>query len=200
MWNTPGGDIIFNRYLLDGVTPLNSGNGSNARINLPLNLPGTFAFAFRAQLLLQNPGQFGFNLFFDGIDNTPEISALVTANGETFAANAAPLTHRLDGLPVNGANSLIYFNGDYRITLTALSQARSGGNRVSAYSNSPGLIPGNDYVGSFSLLVEAPEPSTKLLLGAGLSAFVVLRRRRQPAIVSGQIRSHPRLLLALACD
>lgn len=178
MWNTPGGDIIFNLYLLDGVTPMNSGNGSNARINVPLNLPGTFAFAFRAQPLLQNPGQFGFNLFFDGIDNTPGISALVTANGETFAANAAPLTYRLDGLPVNGTNSLIYFNGDYRITLTALSQARSGGNRVSAYSNSPSLIPGNDYVGSFSLLVEAPEPSTNLLLGAGLSAFVMLGRHR----------------------
>ncbi len=177
-WNTLGGDIIFNLYLLDGVTPLNSGNGSNARINVPLNLPGTYTFVFRAQPLLQNPGQFGFNLFFDGVDNTPGISALVTANSGTFAANGAPLTHRLDGIPVAGANSLLYVNGDQRITLTALSQARSGGNKVGPFTNSPGFIGGNDYAGSFTLLVETPEPSTYLLFGAGLAAFSAMRRRR----------------------
>lgn len=143
-----------------------------------MNLPGTYTFGFRAQPLLQNPGQFGFNLFFDGVDNTPRISALVTANSGTFAANGAPLTHRLDGIPVAGSNSLLYVNGNHRISLTALSQARSGGNQVGPFSNSPGFIGGNDYVGSFTLLVETPEPSTCLLFGAGLATLAALRRSR----------------------
>ena len=178
VWNTLGSDIIFNLYVLDGVTPLNSGNGAGARINLPLNTVGNYTFAFRAQPAIQNPGQFGLNLFFGGIDNTPGISALVTANSGTFAANGAPLTHRLDGLLVNGANTLLYVNGDYRITLTALSQARSGGNLVGPYTNSPGFFGGNDYGGSFTLNVQTPEPSTFLLLGAGLGTLAYLRRRR----------------------
>lgn len=118
------------------------------------------------------------NLFFGGNGNTPGISALVTANGSTFVANGAPLTHRLDGLPVSGANTLLYVNGDFRVTLTALSQARSGGNRVGPYTNNPGLIGGNDYFGSFTLDVETPEPSTYALLGAGLGALALRRRRR----------------------
>ncbi|MCX6606453.1 MAG: PEP-CTERM sorting domain-containing protein [Acidobacteria bacterium] len=159
-WNTLGSDIIFNLYLLNGVTPLNSGNGSNARINVPLNLPGTYTFTYRAQPLLQNPGQFGLNLFFDGVDNTPGISGL-------------------DGLPLAaGANTLLYVNGDRRITVTALSQSRSGGNQVGPFTNTPGLIGGNDYVGSFSSFVETPEPSTYLLFGAGFAAIAAFRRRR----------------------
>ena len=178
-WNTLGSDIIFNLYLLDGVIPLNSGNGSNARINVSLNLPGTYTFAYRAPPLLQNPGQFGLNLFFGGVDNTPGISALVTANSSSFAASGALITPRLDGLPlVAGANTLLYVNGDHRITLTALSQARSGGNQVGPFTNSPGLFGGNDYVGSFSLLVATPEPSTYLLLSAGFFVVAAFRRRR----------------------
>jgi PEP-CTERM motif len=178
-WNTLGSDIIFNLYLLNGVTPLNSGNGSNARINVPLNLPGTYTFTYRAQPLLQNPGQFGLNLFFDGVDNTPGISALVTANSSTFVANGGLITPRLDGLPLAaGVNTLLYVSGDRRITVTALSQSRSGGNQVGPFANTPGLIGGNDYVGSFSLFVETPEPSTYLLFGAGLAAIAAFRRRR----------------------
>jgi len=68
-----------------------------------LNLPGTYTFGFRAQPLMQNPSRCWFNLFFDDVDNTPGISALVTANSGTSAANGAPLTHRLDRVPVAGA-------------------------------------------------------------------------------------------------
>lgn len=178
VWNTVGSDIPFNLYLLDGVTPLNTGNGSNASINIPLTIPGSFTFVYRAQPAFQNPGQFGMNLFFGGETNSPGISALVTANSSTFAANGAPLTNRLDGLPIApGAGTLVYTEGDFRITLTALSQERAVGNQVGGYSNNPGIVGGNDFRGSFTLQVETPEPATYLMLGMGLVGLAVLRRR-----------------------
>src|SRR5690349_21427311 len=72
-WNTLGSDIVFNLYLYDGITPVNSGNGAGAGINIPLNTAGAYTFIFRAQPGLQSPGQFGLNLFFDGANNTPGI-------------------------------------------------------------------------------------------------------------------------------
>ena len=176
-WNTVGGDVFYNLYLYNGVTPLNSGNGSGTAINLPLTA-GTYSFIFRAQPGFQNPGQFGMNLFFDGATNTPGISALVGAGTSTFAANGAPFTPRMDGLPiVAGANSLLYVNGNSRVTLTALSEQREGGNRVSAYSNSPSATRGDDYVGGFTLSVATPEPTTFALLGSALVFAGLLRRR-----------------------
>jgi len=50
--------------------------------------------------------------------------------------------------------------------LTELSLARSGRNQAGPFTNSLAFVGGNDYVGSFSLLVETPEPSTYLLFGA----------------------------------
>jgi hypothetical protein len=181
VWNTVGGDIPFNLYLLDGVGvgAVNSGNGANTSINIPLLNPGSYTFRFRAQPALQNPGQFGLNLFFGGETNTPSISALVTANSSMFVANGAPLTNRLDGLPITpGSGTLEYILGDIRVTLTALSQERAGGNTVGGYTSNPGLIGGNDFRGSFTLTVETPEPSTYLMLGMGLAGLAVLRRRR----------------------
>lgn len=178
VWNTLGSDIIFNLYVLDGVTPLNTGNGSGTSISIPLNTAGLYSFIFRAQPALQSPNQFGLNLFFDGDGSTPLISALVAANGSTFSANGAPLTHRLDGGLVNGANALSFDDGVYRITLTALSQARAGGNRVGGYTSTPGLIGGNDYVGGFTLTVATPEPATYAMFGSSLALLGLLRRRR----------------------
>lgn len=179
VWNTQGGDLIFNLYLLDGATALNSGNGAGASINIPLLTPGTYTFNYRAQPGVQTPTHFGLNLFFGGDGNTPGISAVVNANGSTFAANSSILTHRLDGLPiVPGAGTLEYVEGDYRVKLTALSHERAGGNTVGSFTSTPGILGGNDYRGSFTLQVDLPEPSTYLMLGMGLVGLAALRRRR----------------------
>lgn len=179
VWNTVGGDIPFNLYLYDGVNAINTGNGSGASINIPLLTSGTYTFIFKAQPGLQTPTHFGVNLFFDGATNTPGISALVTANSSTFVANGSPLTPRLDGLPiVSGSNTLTYINGFYTTTLIALSESKSGGNQVGGYTNTPGLVGGNDYVGSFALSVATPEPGTYLMLGTSLMALGLFRRRR----------------------
>jgi hypothetical protein len=178
VWNTVGNDLVFNLYLWDGVTPLNSGNGAGTQINIPLNTAGMYTFIFRAQPGLLTPGQFGLNLFFNGNTSTPGISALVTAESSSFAANGAPLTPRLDGLPiVAGANSLVFVDGDFRISLTALSESRTGGNQVAAYSNAPGLVGGNDYVGGFTLTVATPEPSSLVLFGSAVGLALFRRRR-----------------------
>jgi len=179
VWNTVGGDLIFNLYLRDGATAINTGNGANASINIPLFVPGTYTFNYRAQPGLQTPTHFGLNLFFGGDGNNPGISAVVGSNSSNFSANSSLLTHRLDGLPIApGSGTLLYTEGDYRIILTALSQERAGGNTVGGFTSTPGLIGGNDYRGSFTLQVETPEPSTYLMLGMGLAGLAVLRRRR----------------------
>ncbi len=177
IWNTLGNDVLFNLYLLNGSTPLNSGSGSGASINIPLNTAGTYSYIFRAQPGLLTPTYFGLNLFFNGNQNTPAISALVGANGNTFTVNTSSSTPSLTGLPVvAAANSLIFLDG-VRITLTALSESRSGGNSVSAYSNTPGIVPGNDYTGGFTLSVATPEPSTYLMLGSALTLVGLVRRK-----------------------
>lgn len=176
VWNTLGGDLIFNLYLRDGGTAINTGNGASASVNISLATPGTYVFGFRAQPALQNPNHFGLNLFFNGDNSTPGISAVMTAGGSSFGPNGAPLTHRLDGGLVSGANSLVFVDGPMSITLTALSQARTGGNTVGGYSSTPGIISGNDYTGSFTLVV-TPEPSSYLLFGAGLAGLAMWRRR-----------------------
>lgn len=179
VWNTVGGDLIFNLYLREGATALNSGNGAGASINIPLLAPGFYTFNFRAQPGLQTPTHFGMNLFFAGNGITPGISAVVAANSSNFTANSAILTNRLDGLPLTpGAGTLIYTENDYRVTLTALSQERAGGNTVGGFSSTPGVISGNDFRGSFTLQVETPEPSTYLMFGMGLSGLAIWRRRR----------------------
>ena len=125
-----GGDLIFNLYLREGTTALNSGNGAATRISLPLLTAGTYTINYRAQPGLQSPTHFGLNLFFGGDDQTPGISAVVNANGSTFAASSALLTHRLDGLPVlSSGGTLQYIDGDYRVTLSALSHERRAATR-----------------------------------------------------------------------
>lgn len=178
VWNTLGNDLLFNLYVLEGSTAINTGNGSNAGINIPLNTAGVFTFIFRAQPGLLSHGQFGLNLFFNGNGATPGISALVSGNSSTFVVNNGVLTPSLTGLPlVAAANSLVFADSVSRVTLTGLSQARSGGNQVSAYANTPGLAGGNDYVGSFTLSVATPEPSTYLMLGSALACIGLLRRK-----------------------
>ncbi len=179
MWNTLGNDLVFNLYVLDGSTAINSGNGNNAGINIPLNTAGVYTFIFRAQPGLLTPNQFGLNLFFNGNGSAPGISALVNAGSSTFVVNGAGSTPSLTGLPlVTGANSLVFADSSSQVTLTALSEARAGGNQVAPYTNVPGFIGGNDYVGSFTLSVATPEPSTYVLLGSALAGLGVLRRRR----------------------
>ncbi|MCA2966303.1 MAG: PEP-CTERM sorting domain-containing protein [Acidobacteriota bacterium] len=179
VWNTLGGDLIFNLYLREGTTALNSGNGAATRISLPLLTAGTYTINYRAQPGLQSPTHFGLNLFFGGDDQTPGISAVVKANGSTFAASSSFLTHRLDGLPVlSSGGTLQYIDGDYRVTLSALSHERAGGNTVGAFASTPGLLGGNDYRGSFTLQVAVPDPGTYLLFGTGLVGLAYRRRRR----------------------
>ena len=174
-WNTLGSDLVFNLYIYNGTTPVNSGNGGGAGINIPLTTAGTYTFIFRAQPGLQTPSNFGLNLFFDGNNNSPGISALVGANNSSFSANNALFTPRLDGLPiVAGSNALSFGN----TTLTAFTEQKAGGNQVGAYSNLPGITRGDDYVGSFTLQVATPEPSTYMLMGSALCLLGLVRRKR----------------------
>jgi hypothetical protein len=86
----------------------------------------------------------------------------------------------LAGNFVAGAGTLAFEEGLTRVTLTDYILPEKGQDRVRGKSSSPG--DGNDWVGQFTLQVEAvPEAPTWTLFSLGLAALAVARWRRRKA-------------------
>ena len=135
----------------------------------------------------------GLNLFFDGNDVKPAISALAFANGTStsnypsYTANSAATTATLNPLVsggVNGAGTLSFVDGGNRITLTEFRDTTAGIygiDRVGEFSL--GANGNHDSVLEFTLQVTAiPEPASLLALGAG-SLLLLGRSKRRAAKV-----------------
>jgi hypothetical protein len=181
---------------------LNSGNLSTAptRIALGLSTPGTYSYTFLSDTgsngeISYGTGEVGLNLFFDGNDVTPDISALAyanatsTSNYPSFTANSAPTTATLNPLVtggVKGAGTLSFVDGGNRITLTEFRDTTANIYNVDRVGEfSLGANGNHDSVLEFSLQVVAiPEP-TSLLLAFGAGALLLLGRSRRPGQVSG---------------
>lgn len=190
VWNTTGGDLIYNLYLMQGSSWVNSGNGVGASINIPLT-PGTYTYYIFGAQGLTTQADAGLNLFFNG-SSTPGISGFVAENTEGAvspdSADTVPLTGGLPITAIPGAGTLTFMQDDgYQITLISFDLYRPGtsspdpsipgiGKYVGAYNNQPGLL--NNYRGSFTVLVQAPEPASLLSLASGIVLLGCFAKRR----------------------
>lgn len=181
VWNTVGGDGLYNLYLDEGSGFVNTGDGAGASVNILLT-PGVHTFSIYGEPGLSSTN-WGLNLFFNGNASTPGISArnLQGAAAALAVANGGS-TFALDGTTsVAGANTLTFIDGGTIVTLTGYSwNLPASADLVSGFDTTPS---GNaDFFGSFTLEVtsDIPEPAAWQagLLGlAMLAAHASLRRK-----------------------
>ncbi len=184
-WNTLGGDFSYNLYVSMNGTPINSGNGASASINVAL-APGTYNFQ-----IFGNPGtnqpRHGLNLFFNGNNTNPGISVFAPTATDTgspaFSANSAPNTLALNVTSTPGSGSTSFTTNGMTATISNYRwEASTVRNQdvVTAFDRISGG--GVDNQGSFTLTV-VPEPGTVALLGTGLLPLgsALLKRRRRKA-------------------
>ena len=187
-WNTLGGDFVNNIYMKQGASFINGpGNGADARISDNLTAPGDYTFTMFGDGGSQNDYH-ALNLFFDGNDTTPRISALVATDttGATtaFTANGNVNSRSLNySGSVPAANTTSFSELGRTISLTAFRWSTPpvlNQDVVSPFTIAPnGTL---DYTGTFTLRVTAsatPEPGSFALLGAAvLTGAGFMRRRR----------------------
>ncbi|WP_174998923.1 PEP-CTERM sorting domain-containing protein [Rugamonas aquatica] len=194
-WDTSGSDAAANLYLLttpnDASSFINGGNGPATSLNQNLSTPGTYTFYFRA-----DGGGFnwptssaGLNLFFNGSNNTPGVSAYVPFN----AVHPTVAAYGNNSLGINGgdvqaANSLSFSVGNTTLTLsnfTLFDYANPAvpnavPDLVGFYDNTPNHLA--DYSGSFTVNVSAvPEPGQWAMMVGGIGLLAATRRRRKQA-------------------
>lgn len=186
-WNTLGGDVTYNLYLRQGAAWVNSGNGAEARIDVPLT-PGVHFFDIYGQ-----PGSgshFGISLMFDGTDNAPRIAAHNPSAGSDtgFSVTSSGSVYDLNSVLRPTPNSLSYSSGGLTATLTKFIYMTPTippvQDLVQGYNNIPGG--GNDCHGVIELTV-VPEPSSMLVLGAGAACSYFARRRRRSIELASRI-------------
>jgi hypothetical protein len=190
-WNTVGGDVPYNLYVVEGNDPTGSflNKGNNAQLTtISINLsPGIYTFFLWADpgaLAFVTPAQnLGMNLFFGGSTTTPGISVFGNTIGN-FAADSGS-TVRLNALTAQpGAGTLQYTSGNLLVTLSNFSFSdpnSTNGNRVAGYKDTKNgaFDQGNDYVSSFTLDVTGiPEPNSLPVVVMGLAAVLFFTRRR----------------------
>jgi hypothetical protein len=197
--NTYGGDTYSrNLYVSEnqavGSGPLvNAGNVTTlpTRVDIDLNTPGTYNFQMYCndESTVLNPF-WGMNLFFNGDDLRPGISAWNVANVAGFqminpvgTATLNPLTMGLVQSGSGSGASLVYVGGGNQITLRAYSTwatTHYNVDRIDNFSDMGGAGNGTkDQVIEFSLQVTpVPEPGTLLSLGGSALALLLRRSRR----------------------
>ena len=183
-WNTLGFEMTTpNLYVNQGSTQITTGNGANERLNVPLS-PGTYDFTWCAQPFAVGLNAFfGVDLYFNGNDGQPLITALVpikslitpvanpnptfALDGVTAAASANTISITLDNLLIR----LVYANVPNDLLGTM--------DRVSLFNDVPDGQPdcGPDGIGLRISVTALPEPATGAMM---ISAFgcLVLRFRR----------------------
>ncbi|MEP6764634.1 MAG: PEP-CTERM sorting domain-containing protein [Gemmatimonadaceae bacterium] len=186
---TPNADAAFS-----AASFYNNGTaGLSRQLSLGLN---TFYFYADGFDPIGNVPNFGLNLWFGTTPQTncadsPVISALALTASNTFVANNSSGTATECIQPnsfIQGANTLAAFTGGYTVTMQSfqvLQRSNLGSNidRVSAVALGSNTT--LDNYGVFTLNVTqsstVPEPSTNLLVVAGLASIAVMARRRRQA-------------------
>jgi hypothetical protein len=199
LWNTQGRDtdpvdhykLYVSNDPLSNATPvfLNRGNDAGTRIALPL-VAGTQTYSFYGEGVggQFDPAQhFVLNLFFNGVQGAPGISAVQNLSNTALAA--AGHGNGLDIFGNSGqqeAGTLTTTVDNHRVSLTAFSWITDGNRDVvwstwandQPYANGSGRL---DYFGSLTLSVQdVPEPATLPLIALAGLGMALLRRRHPP--------------------
>lgn len=174
IWNTLGGDGIWNLYVINGPSGgpfVNTGNSGAASISIPLAL-GTNTFTVHGDYSGVGFQHVGLNLFFGSDTTVPKISAFA-ATGVAGATANGGTTYRLDGGTVTGVNQLTYGTGIYRVTLSNLlfTPNVTASDRVDQQNNAANGV--NDNVLSMTLEVEIA-PAVPALSAAATAALALL--------------------------
>jgi hypothetical protein len=180
-FRTRGGDSIFALYLMDESSGLfiNGPGYFDATINISLSA-GTYTFLGFGDSAQLDPLFFGLNLFFNGDNFNPAISAFAAINSTEFSVNADDRTRPLSDSPyVPGAGTVVFADSEMTATLTEFEWNFPAG-VDSVGSGSIGANGRDDWTGKFTLVVTEggviPEPSAMALVSLGL-AGIALRRR-----------------------
>jgi len=182
IWNTLGGDTFANLYVVQPNAAftsgfINHGDGAGASIDTQLT-PGTYTIYFACDGFSNNdPGYYDLNLFFDGDNTNPGISAFAP----TAVLYGVPVPAGLPVLSLDGDNAnqvpspgvLTYTANGLSITLTQYSYDPAGafgGPPLDRVSNLNDVPDGSDDgVGVIYLTVTAvPEPSRSAIIAAVL--------------------------------
>lgn len=156
LWNTRGGDFIYNVYLFTNTVAspafLNTGN-TDASLNPNLDLaPGSHLIYFSAET--EPSGYLGLNLYFNN-DPTNRITAVVPIDGSNnySVVPAGVTTYGLNGSEPSSGR-LFFTIGNHTVSLTDFRVFLPRVNLVGGYAAAPDL--GLDTTGSFTLKVGPP--------------------------------------------
>jgi hypothetical protein len=170
VWNTLGGDSYYDLWLAinpDATSPVNGPSDAQAGIAIPLQAGNSYKFYIFGQPGCCSTGVNALNLFFDGNNSTPGISAFGAVNTSSFLPNSSS-TLTLQAGSVAGSRSTTYSSGGVIVVLSGYgwyTPATPPGDVCQAMVFSPGGGP--DYYGSFTLQVW---PEAALSLGQGSGA------------------------------
>lgn len=184
-YNSYGPDGGKNAYVVrDSIEGafVNSGNDAAAQISIDLSVPGTYKlFTFFDGNEIYSPrDHWGLNLFFDGHNLSPGISAFAAPvrAGNTmpgFQANSGVTLDLSGGVNVLGAGSLVYESGSTQVRLVEYATTADVYNVDRVDNFRLGASGRNDHVTVVGLQV-VPEPAT--VAGLALGVLALVRRRR----------------------
>ncbi len=159
-WNTLGGDGRYNLWFArnaDATSPINGPSDDQAGISIALQAGDSRKF-----YLFGQPGSStgfnGLNLFFDGNNTIPGISAFGPTNGSSFSPNGAS-TYTLAAMSIVGSDTTFYTSHGVTAVLTGYgwnAPRDTSPDVCQAYVFSPG--DGADFFGSFTLQVFPAAP------------------------------------------
>jgi hypothetical protein len=127
IWNTLGGDSYYDLWLAlnpDATSPVNGPSDPHAGIAIPLAAGSSYKFYIFGQPGCCATGANGLNLFFDGNNSTPGISAFGAINSTGFVPDGSS-TLTLQGAPVAGSGNTTYSSGGVIVVLDGYNWKRS---------------------------------------------------------------------------
>lgn len=134
----------------DATSPVNGPSDGQSSISIPLHAGNSYTYYIFAQPSLTFSFN-GLNLYFDGNNSVPAISAFGVLNGSSFQADSGK-TFTLTGATVAGSGKTFYTSSGVTVVLNGYNLNMPGTLDVcQAYVFSPGGGP--DFYGSFTLQV-----------------------------------------------